>query len=72
MFYKIDNKYYVKMRNYYKELDIIGQNLVPSKKRDSIVINDASILATPISYEEIIKEKEYVVEEVSLRHKKRK
>lgn len=73
MFYKINNKYYIKMKNYYKELEFIDKSLVPVKDTNKI-IEDMSILATPISYEDILKEKEtsFVPQETTFKHKKRK
>lgn len=73
MFYKINNKYYIKMKNYYKELEFIDKSLVPVKDTNKI-IEDMSVLATPISYEDILKEKEisFVPQETTFKHKKRK
>lgn len=77
MFFKIDNEYYIKMRRYYKKVDIQGTNIVPSKEENSI-ITDMSITAIPISYEEILKETSNnisinnEIQETTLRHRKRK
>lgn len=73
MLFKIGDKYYVKMRNYYKELDFIEDNIVPSKKENTI-IKDMSVLVTPMSYEEILKEFKQTkqVEEIVFKYKKRK
>lgn len=54
MFYKIDNKFYIKMRNYYKEVEVQGNNIVPSSKENS-KIHDMSIVAIPVSCEEVLK-----------------
>lgn len=69
MFYKIDNKFYIKMRNYYKEVEVQGNNIVPSSKENS-KIHDMSIVAIPVSCEEVLKaqiKKEEPVEEKPIR-----
>lgn len=71
MLFKIGNKYYVKMRNYYKELDIQNDNIVPSKNEDAI-ITDMSVPATPMSYEEVIADSLNKKENVVYRKRKEK
>lgn len=71
MLFEIGGKYYVKMRNYYKRLDIQGDNIVPSKDEND-VIRDMSVLATPISYEEILENNSQKQEKVLYKKRKEK
>lgn len=42
MFYQIDDKFYVKMSNYYQELEVIKNLIVPKKGEKSRIYNPSS------------------------------
>ena len=42
MFYQIDDKFYVKMSNYYQELEVIKNLIVPKKGEKNRIYNPSS------------------------------
>lgn len=53
MFYKIGNKYYVKMANYYQEVEVIKDNIIPKKGEENRVYNPNEKIEA-ISYKDLI------------------
>ena len=53
MFYQIDDKYYVKMSNYYQELEVVKNIIVPKKGEQSRIYNPNSTVKT-VSSEQIL------------------
>lgn len=42
MFYKIGNKYYVKMPHYYQEVEVVDGNVIPKKGEENRIYNPSS------------------------------
>ena len=53
MFYKIGNKYYVKLPHYYQEVEVIKDNIVPKKGEKSRIYNPNSKVEE-ISYKDLL------------------
>ena len=53
MFYQIDDKFYVKMSQYYQELEVVKNIIVPKKGEKSRIYNPNSKVKT-VSSEEIL------------------
>ena len=53
MFYKIDDKFYVKMSNYYQELEVVRNIIVPKKGEQSRIYNPNSKVKA-VSSEEVL------------------
>lgn len=53
MFYKIGNKYYVKMTHYYQEVEVVKDNIVPKKGEKSRIYNPSSKIEG-ISYKKLL------------------
>lgn len=53
MFYKIGDKYYVKMSNYYQEVEIQRDNIVPKKGEESRIYNPNSKIEE-FSYKQLL------------------
>lgn len=53
MFYKIGNKYYVKMQNYYQEVEVVKDNIIPKKGEESRIYNPSSKVEG-ISYKSLL------------------
>lgn len=53
MFYKIGNKYYVKMAHYYQEVEVVDGNIIPKKGEENRVYNPSSKIEG-ISYKKLL------------------
>lgn len=53
MFYKIEDKYYVKMPHYYKEVEVVNNNIIPKKGEENRVYNPSSKVEE-ISYKNLL------------------
>jgi len=54
MFYKIGNKYYVKLPHYYQEVEVIEDNIIPKKGEENRIYNPSSKVEA-ISYNDLLK-----------------
>ena len=53
MFYKIGNKYYVKMTHYYQEVEVVKGNIIPKKGEENRIYNPNSKVEG-ISYKDLL------------------
>ena len=53
MFYKIGNKYYVKMTHYYQEVEVVKVNIIPKKGEENRIYNPNSKVEG-ISYKDLL------------------
>lgn len=53
MFYQIDDKFYVKLPEYYQELEVVRNNIVPKKGEQSRIYNPNAKVKT-VSSEEVL------------------
>ena len=56
MFYKIDDKFYIKTVSYYKEVEFNGTDFSPSQKENTRLYDVDESKVIPYTFEEAIKE----------------